>query len=152
MLLETPSLFCWGGQSLSLLARFKWLDDHCTLTEVKQWCVHKNCHLSRACLRVDRIGPSHARLRYTSFGWHLQRWWNKTLLPRDVNLHYCRQIEVDAQTDGSEADRQTGKPTHRQAGRDGKVPCDLKTMVLGNFLSLCENMTSVRRCPTSVVR
>ena len=38
-----------------------------------------------------------------------------TLLSRDVNLHYCRQIEVDAQTDGLAADRQTGnRHTERQ--------------------------------------
>ena len=68
-----------------------------------------------------------------------------TLLPGDVNLHYCRQIEVDAWTDGSAADRQTGKQTHRQAGIDGKVPLtsarkpgwlDRKIMVLGNYLCL----------------
>ena len=66
-----------------------------------------------------------------------------TLLPGDVNLHYCRQIEVDAWTDGSAADRQTGRQTDRQAGIDGKVPLtaarkpgwlDRKNMVLGNYL------------------
>ena len=49
------------------------------------------------------------------------------------------------QTDGSTADRQTGKQTHRQARIDGKVPLtsarkpgwlDRKIMVLGKYLCL----------------
>ena len=88
---------------------------------------------------------SHGRLlRYTSFGRHvLQRWWNKTLLPGDVNLHCCRQIEVDAQTDDrKQMDKQANQHTDRQEemGKclvtSRKPGClDRKTMVLGNFLS-----------------
>ena len=57
-----------------------------------------------------------------------------TLLPGDVNLHYCRQM-----------DRQQIKQTHRQARIDGKVPLtsarkpgwlDRKIMVLGKYLCL----------------